>query len=132
MNFDTLFANPNGRTARGAFVPALLTLAVAVVFYAFFVKGRTAQFCMLVLLYPAFVLHARRLHDMGHSAWLLAVPALLVVAMFAIRVGYLSLGASLDAAATPVAVGLFLAFSVWGCVGKSQSGPNSPAASIPN
>lgn len=53
MNFDSLFAGPGGRTSRAHFVPALLTLLAVFAFYAFIVKGRTAQWCMVVLLRPA-------------------------------------------------------------------------------
>lgn len=124
MDFESLFVNPKGRTSRRHFVPALLTLVLVVLFYAFLVKGRTAQFCMLVLLFPAVMLHARRLHDMGHSAWLLLFPAALVVAMFAIRLGYLSLGPSIDSAALPGTLAVGAAFALWGCIGGSQAGAN--------
>ncbi len=98
MDFETLFAQPGGRTPRAQFLPALATLLAVLAFYAFLVTGRTAEFCMLVLLYPAFVLHARRLHDMGHGAWILIVPTLLLIVTSAIRLKYLHLGAPLDTA----------------------------------
>ena len=75
MTFESLFVNPNGRTSRRQFIAALITLLAVVVFYAFLVGGRTGQWCLLVLLFPAVILHARRLHDMGHTAWLLLAPA---------------------------------------------------------
>ena len=89
MNFESLFVNPSGRTSRGQFIAALITLLAVVAFYAFLVRGRTAQWCMLVLVFPAFVLHARRLHDMGHTAWLLLAPAVLMVVAFAIWLQHL-------------------------------------------
>ncbi len=81
MNFDTLFVNPSGRTARNQFIGALITLLVAFGFYYFLVPGRNSQWVQLVFLYPAIVLLARRLHDMGRAAWPLLVPAALVLAM---------------------------------------------------
>ena len=33
---------------------------------------------IFTLLYPAFVLFARRLHDMGQTAWLTVVPGVIV------------------------------------------------------
>ena len=81
MNFDTLFVYPSGRTARNQFIGALITLLVAFGFYYFLVPGRNSQWVQLVFLYPAIVLLARRLHDMGRAAWPLIVPAALVVAM---------------------------------------------------
>ncbi len=68
MCFDFLFANPNGRTPRSQFLPALITLLAVLAFYAFRVTGLTAHWCMLMLVFPAVVLHARRLHDMGQSS----------------------------------------------------------------
>ena len=61
--FDSLFVRFNGRTSRAEFVPALITLLAVVAFYAFLVGGRTAQWCLAVLLFPAFILLARRLRD---------------------------------------------------------------------
>ena len=81
MNFDTLFVSPAGRTARAEFVGALVTLLAAFAFYYFLVPGRNSQWVQLVFLFPAVVLLARRLHDMGRTAWPLVVPAALIVAM---------------------------------------------------
>ncbi|MGC1459065.1 MAG: DUF805 domain-containing protein, partial [Steroidobacteraceae bacterium] len=78
-SFDFLYVNPNGRTSRGQFVAALIALLIVAAFYAFIVKGLTAHWCMLMLVFPGVVLHARRLHDMGHSAWLVLVPGVLAV-----------------------------------------------------
>lgn len=121
MVFESVFVNPNGRTSRGQFVPALIVFLAVVVFYAFLVRGRTAQWCLLVLVFPAFVLHARRLHDMGHSAWLLLAPVVPGIAAFAIWLQLVSFGAQADAV-VPVAALLFAAaFALWGCVGARKS-----------
>jgi len=128
MNYDSLFADPRGRTSRARFVPALLVLLAAILFYAFLVKGRTAQFCLLVLLYPALVLHARRLHDMGRSAWLLVVPAVLLVAMFGARLQYFSFGETGDAAVAALALAASAGVALWGCLGR---GRESAAAAHP-
>ena len=121
MTYDSLFANPNGRTARGQFIPALIVLLAIVWFYAFFVTGRTATFCLLVLMYPGLTLHARRLQDMGRSAWLLAVPALLLLCAFAIWLKYASFSGDIDALLPKIAVGVAVAFALWGAVGKSRA-----------
>jgi uncharacterized membrane protein YhaH (DUF805 family) len=122
--YDFLFVNPSGRASRGQFVPALITLLVAVVFYAYLVTGRTAMWCMFVLLFPAIVLHARRLHDMGHTAWLLLIPGVLMVAAFAIWLGIFSLGASLDRTVPLIALVVSAGFALWGCLGKGQAEAN--------
>ena len=73
-SFNTLFVHSNGRTSRGVFLAALLPLAVIVLWYTY--SGPDlyyAPWAVLVLLYPAVVLHVRRLHDMGHSGWLMFV-----------------------------------------------------------
>jgi len=82
MNYDTLFVNPAGRTARSEFIGALITVLAVFAFYYFLVPGRNSQWVQLVLLFPAIVLHARRLHDMGWAAWPVLVPAALIVATF--------------------------------------------------
>ncbi len=74
MIYESLFVNPNGRTSRKQFVPALMVLLAVVAFYAWLVTGRTAQWCLLVMVFPGFILHARRMHDMGRSAWVLLAP----------------------------------------------------------
>ncbi|MEJ1966698.1 MAG: DUF805 domain-containing protein [Gammaproteobacteria bacterium] len=131
MNFESLFVNPNGRTSRSQFVAALITLLAVVVFYAFLVTGRTALWCLLVLVFPAVILHARRLHDMGHTAWLLLAPAILMIAAFAIWLQIISLGAQFDAAVPLIALAVSAGFALWGCIGRGQAEANSfgaPAA----
>jgi uncharacterized membrane protein YhaH (DUF805 family) len=124
MNFESLFVNPNGRTARGQFVAALITLLCVVAFYALLVRGRTAQWCLVVLLFPAIILHARRLHDMGRSAWLLLAPAILAIAAFAIWLGLVSLSAPFDTAIPLTAITVFAGFALWGCIGRGQAEAN--------
>jgi uncharacterized membrane protein YhaH (DUF805 family)/uncharacterized membrane protein YphA (DoxX/SURF4 family) len=117
--FESLFVNPNGRTSRSQFVPALISLLAAVAFYAFLVTGLTAQWCMLVLLFPFVILNARRLHDMGYSAWLLLVPAVLLVVTFCNRVHIISLGDQLKTVPM-LALAVAAAFALWGCICKSR------------
>ena len=116
MNYDALFVNPNGCTSRAQYVPALITVVAAIAFFAFMVTGRKAQFCMLVLMYPAFVLLARRMHDMGRPAWLLLIPLALTLTAFVVRLGYMSLEPTLGAALLWTAVAVSAAFGLWGCI----------------
>jgi len=120
-SFAALYVNPTGRTSRGDFIAALIALLAVVAFYAFVVRGLTAHWCLLVLVYPGIILLARRLHDMGRSAWPVLIPAVLTVAAFA---GWLHviqysgpLGTNLSWAALVVSVG----FALWGCLGSSQA-----------
>jgi uncharacterized membrane protein YhaH (DUF805 family) len=130
-SFSFLFVNPNGRTSRGQFVAALIPILIVVAFYAFLVRGLTAHWCLLMLLFPAVILHARRLHDMGHTAWMLLVPALLTLAAFAIWLHIVSFGAPLDTDLPIAAAVAFSGFALWGCLGGGQAEINrfgSPVA----
>jgi uncharacterized membrane protein YhaH (DUF805 family) len=120
--FDSLFVNPNGRTSRSEFVAALVTLLAVVAFYAFLVTGRTAQWCLVVVLFPAIILHARRLHDMGYTAWLLLAPGVLMLGAFAIWLGVFSFGAQLDSSVPLIALAVSAGFALWGCVGRGRAG----------
>ena len=120
MNFEALFVNRSGRTSRAEFVPAMITVLAVTVFYAFVVTGRMAQFCNVVLLYPAFVLLARRLQDMGYSAWLLLAPLALMLATYAIQLGYFSLGDAINTVLPWVALVFSAAFVLWGCLSHGQ------------
>jgi uncharacterized membrane protein YhaH (DUF805 family) len=124
MNFESLYVNPNGRTPRGQFVAALITLLAVVAFYAFLVTGRSGKWSLLVLVIPAVILHARRLHDMGYTAWLLLAPGALMVATFAIWLKFVSLGAQRDATVPLIALAVSAGFALWGCVGKGQAEAN--------
>jgi uncharacterized membrane protein YhaH (DUF805 family)/uncharacterized membrane protein YphA (DoxX/SURF4 family) len=117
--FDALFASPGGRTSRSEFIPALVTLLLAVAFYAYFVKNRTGTFCLLVLLYPALVLLARRLRDMQQTPWLLVVPGMLMVGTFAIWLKYLDPGESVASVLPVAAIAVLAGFGLWGSVGRS-------------
>ena len=130
-SFEFLFVNPNGRTARGQFIAALIPILIVTAFYTVLVKGLTAHWCLLMLLFPAIILHARRLHDMGHSAWLLFVPTVLTLASFAIWFNIVSFGAALDTDLPIAAAVVFIGFALWGCIGGGQAKSNrfgSPAA----
>ena len=125
MIWDTLFVHPKGRTSRGQFTAALIPLAFVVWCYAGSGPNMYAPWDVLVLVYPAVVLHARRLHDMGRSGWLLLAPAVLTIAAMAIWAHRISLGAQLDAAVPLAALVVFVGFAVWGCIGKGQGEANS-------
>jgi uncharacterized membrane protein YhaH (DUF805 family) len=120
MNFESLFANPLGRTPRNHFVPALLTLLAAVVFFWYFVNNRTGTWSQLVLMYPASVLHASRLRDMGISVWLLVIPLALMLGAFLVWLDFASFGTAVDRALPPAALMVAAAFAVWCCVGRSR------------
>jgi uncharacterized membrane protein YhaH (DUF805 family) len=123
-SFDFLFVNPGGRTPRSQFVPALVAFLAVAAFYAFLVKGVTAHWCMLMLVFPGLILHARRLHDMGHGGWPLLIPAVLTILAFAVWLRIASFGASFDAALPVAALAVCAGFALWGCVGNSQADAN--------
>ena len=124
MTWDTLFVNRKGRTSREHFTAAVIPLAIVVWFYARSGPNEYAPWDLLVLMFPAVVLHGRRLHDMGHSAWPLMVPAVLTVAALAIWDRLLDLGAQLNFALPLAALIVFVGFAMWGCIGKGSAEAN--------
>ncbi len=122
VNYDTLFANPDGRTSRRPFIAALIVLVAVAAFYAVVLKGLEGGGWILVpLLFPAFVLHARRLHDLGKTAWLVVAPGALVGA--AIWPHTVSRGA-FEVPLAVIAFAVYVCFALWCCVGKGQAETN--------
>ncbi len=125
MTWDELFVHTKGRTSREHFIAAVVPLAIVVWWYAQASPNVYPQWSLLVLLFPASVLLARRLHDMGHSGWLLLVPAVLTVAAMAIWDHRLDLGAQPNFAVPLGALIVFVGFAVWGCIGKGTAESNA-------
>ena len=123
MNFDSVFGNPTGRLSRNAFIGGLAVLVLAVAFYLLLAQaGRNRDWVLVALLFPGFVLHARRLHDMGKTAWLLLVPGAPAIAF-----AWLHLFVPQNELTAPMgwlAAALIAAFAVWGVIGKGQTDAN--------
>ncbi len=123
MNFDSVFAKPTGRLSRNDFIGGLVVLLLVVALYVLVAKaGRNGDWVLVTLLFPAFVLHANRLHDMGKTAWLLLVPGLPAIAF-----SWLHLFLPQSELTTPmgwIAAVLVVAFAVWGLVGKGEAAAN--------
>src|ERR1700744_1336662 len=123
MTWDTLYGWANGRTPRGDFIKALGPLVLAAAFYIFIAKsGRNGEGGRATLLYPGFVLVARRLHDMGQTGWLLIVPGVLDAA--GLWLHFFDLNHPLTQPVCIAAAVISAAFVVWGLVGKGQASPN--------
>jgi len=120
-SYDALFVNPNGSTSKAEYIPALITIIVAIAFFGMYITGRTAEFCMLVMVYPAYVLVVRRFHDMGYSAWLLFAPLLVVLVAFDVQLGYFTMGETLDGMINWIAMVVAGVFMVWGCVAQGRN-----------
>ncbi len=123
--WDTLFVHSKGRTPREHFIGALIPLAIVVWWYVRASPNVYPQWSLLVLLFPAIVLHARRLHDLGHTGWLLLVPAVLTVAAMMIWDHRLDWGAQLNFAVPLAALIVFVGFALWGCIGKGKAQSNA-------
>lgn len=119
-NYDAQFVNNQGGLSRAHYIPAMGVVLVTVAFFAYIVGGRTAEFCLLVLLYPLFTLLIRRFRDMGQHPWLLFAPVMLMLLAFDIRLGYFSIGESADAAVTWIAYGVTAASILWGAAGAAN------------
>jgi uncharacterized membrane protein YhaH (DUF805 family)/uncharacterized membrane protein YphA (DoxX/SURF4 family) len=124
-SWNTLFVHPNGRTSRGHFLAALLPLAVIVLSYTYSGPDLYAPWAVLVLLYPAVVLHVRRLHDMGRTGWWMLVPAALTVVAMGIWAERISLGTQLDVVVPLAALVVFLGFALWGCIARGKAETNA-------
>lgn len=123
--YDTLFVNPMGHSSRGEYTGAVITLLAAFAFYYFLVAGRNGQWVQLTLLFPALMLHARRLHDMGRSAWSLVVPGALLIATAWFYL--FAPAAQGKGIVTWAAVIVSAGFVIWGLIGKGQSEAGAPA-----
>jgi uncharacterized membrane protein YhaH (DUF805 family)/uncharacterized membrane protein YphA (DoxX/SURF4 family) len=123
--WDNLFVHSKGRTPREHFIAALIPLAIVVWWYVRASPNVYPQWSLLVLLFPAIILHARRLHDMGHSGWLLLIPTVLTIAAMAIWDHRLDLGAQLTFAVPLAALIVFVGFALWGCIGKGKAEANA-------
>jgi uncharacterized membrane protein YhaH (DUF805 family) len=135
-NYDALFVNNVGNTAKGDYIPAVALLLTVIAFYDYFVPGRSGQFSMLVLLYPLFTLLIRRFRDMAQHPWLLFVPVMLMLLAFDIWLDYFSFSESVAGVSfNESADGLFrwfalivtAGFVVWGAAGRGRA--SSVAAS---
>jgi uncharacterized membrane protein YhaH (DUF805 family) len=124
--WNTLFVQHKGRTSRGSFLAALLPLALAALWYLY--KGPAVDYAswgVLVLVYPATILHVRRLHDMGRSGWLVLLPAVLTVVAMGIWAHRISLGAQFDGTVPLVALVVVVGFAVWGGIARGQTEGNA-------
>jgi uncharacterized membrane protein YhaH (DUF805 family) len=108
----------------------LLTILAVVVFYERLVGGITGHWCLLMLVFSAMMLNARRLHDMGYTAWLLVCPAVLAIASFAVWLRIVSFGGQLDTVVTWTAVVVGAGFALWGCLGRGQNEVNRFGAPV--
>ncbi len=130
MTFEDLYVKFDGRTGKSAYLGALITLLAAYAFYYFLVHaGRNGEWVRTVFLFPLFVLAARRLHDMGRSAMLLAAPGVPILAYVYLHL--FSPGTAYEAPLGWIGLVLGAAVAVWGVVGKSEDGANrygAPAA----
>ena len=129
LAYEAFFANPAGRTSRAGFLGALVPLVAAAALYFFLVKGRNGEWVLATLLFPATILHVRRLHDMGQSAWLLLVPTVLNVT--AIWLHMFNRSPEFRPTITVAALVVSAAFLLWASLGRGASQPNrfgAPAA----
>lgn len=72
MDWRTLFLTTDGRIGRRDF-----WIGIAIIFGIAVVAGWIpvlGQLIALALIYPSICLQAKRLHDMGKTAWLMLVP----------------------------------------------------------
>ncbi len=120
-SYDELFTSYLGSTSRQLYSPAIITALAAMGFFGYFVAGRTADFCMLVIVYPLYTVLTRRVRDMGQSPWLLFAPLMLVVLAFDVKLDYFSMGELLDGMIDWLAIVATLTFVIWAGVSDGKN-----------
>jgi hypothetical protein len=120
--FSSVYAQVGVRISRASYIPALAMLLAAVAFYACLVTGRTAMYCMLVLMIPGSILLAGRLRDMGRGASVLILPASLLLAAFGIWLKLVEPVGWMGHALPGVALATTAAVAAWGCFASQHRG----------
>ncbi len=92
MDWRALLLSPNGRIRRGEFWTGFALVMATSAAVNLFQSG-VSHVLGLVLLWPQVCIHAKRLHDIGRSAWLLLVP--FSVSLIALAVIILNSGPAL-------------------------------------
>jgi uncharacterized membrane protein YhaH (DUF805 family) len=135
MDWKTLFLSAEGRIGRRDFwIGFLMLLAASIVVNLIPLIGGVIG---LLLIWPQICLHAKRLHDMGRTAWLLLIPGALsvastivltvlgVVAAFSGDVGAISAAAyGMIGLVVAVVMVVGLAFLFWVGLTPSEPGEN--------
>ncbi len=116
MKLHTLLLTPFGRIGRGAFwigfaIVMVLSIAVNLI------PGPVGHLLGFVLLWPQVCIHAKRLHDMGRTAWWMLVPAvvLIVCGVASYALVFSETGGGSPTAIVPMAVALVcgVGFLLW-------------------
>jgi len=113
MNWQALFLSANGRIGQKDFWIGFAILFVAGIVLNFIpVIGQIAG---ILLIYPWVCVYSKRLHDMGKTGWLAAVPfgVFFVAMVLAVIAG----GAAMFGAASGSAVGAGSAVAALGMIG---------------
>lgn len=124
--YDDLFIDHRGRTSKGDYIPAMITVLATMAFYGYFVPGRSGVFSMLVLVYPLFILLIRRFRDTGQSPWMVFVPLMLVLLAFDVRLDYFSLGEPGDGLISWLAILGTAAVVLWGSISGGPEPATAP------
>lgn len=134
MDWKYLFLSPTGRIGRREF-----WIGFAILFVASLVVNIIPVLGTLVglaLIYPQVCVQAKRLHDMGHTAWLMLIPfGVTILAMIMAMVSggaamfsgdYASAGAAMGGALLALSLAglVSLGFLLWIGLTPSQAGDN--------
>ena len=124
MDLRTLLLTPQGRIGRGPFwIGVAIVMVLSLVLNI--IPGMVGHLIGFVLLWPQVCVHAKRLHDIGRTAWWMLVPALIVVAcgLASFALGFSETGGASGPALVPMAVAAVcgLGFLLW--VGSTPGSP---------
>ena len=116
MELKSLLLTPRGRIGRGAFwIGFAIVMVLSLVLNM--IPGVVGHLLGFVLLWPQVCVHAKRLHDMGRTAWWMLVPAvvLLVCGAATYVLAFSETGHGGSAATVPLAVAIVcgVGFLLW-------------------
>jgi len=116
MKLHTLLLTPFGRIGRGAFwIGFAIVMVLSLVMNM--TPGLVGHLLGFVLLWPQVCIHAKRLHDMGRTAWWMLVPAIVLVvcgvASYALVFSETGGGSPASVAPLAVAVVCAVGFLLW-------------------
>ncbi len=127
VELQSLLLTPQGRIGRAAFwIGFALVMVLSLLLNL--IPGVVGHLLGFVLLWPQVCIHAKRLHDMGRTAWWMLAPVLVLVicGVAGFVLGYSETGGPSTAAVAPMAVAALcgIGFLLWVGLTPGAAEPN--------
>ncbi len=116
MDLKILLLTPRGRIGRGPFwIGFAIVMVVSLVLNM--IPGVVGHLLGIILLWPQVCIHAKRLHDMGRTAWWMLAPVLvlLVCGVATYALAFSETGGGVSAGVAPLAIAAVcgIGFLLW-------------------